>query len=375
MLADLTPIIREGVIDNTKKGLICLKLWCEREPDPISIEMEGNCLRDIAGCRVSFHLNLLPEQEIPHHHTLLELAHSLSQTTPQVIAGDMTLSRRFPLHSGGGVANILSLELFQGSNIRYLIETDAFEYKISLPAWSCSEACETAQEMINMSALHDHVLANVSAFRGPSLMFIGTPEMPACRWDYALNRAEAYMIIYPSIRAKYAGRLRSRLSEAFVLDKLDYLNTAAEEEEHGFLSSYSERNHMWEVLDFMEPEHAKLAKISMRHPLFHSIARLSRIIQNHIISRLEQYPDNKNIEALITNYSGIISHILATIMLAREKYEHVNAIRSRVQSLYMRMQQLIKYGKTLKPNSRVIFQHGANEVLTELRNFLFTLQQ
>ena len=56
MLADLTPIIRNGIIDNTTRGTIRLMLWCEGETAPIALEMAGNCLQDIAGCRVKFRL-------------------------------------------------------------------------------------------------------------------------------------------------------------------------------------------------------------------------------------------------------------------------------------------------------------------------------
>lgn len=376
MLADLTPIIRHGLIDNTAQGHIRLKLWCEGEAAPISLEMEGNCMRDIAGCRVSFRLTGSPEEgEERHRDILMRIAHDLCHADQPIIAGDMTLSRRFALpEHKGKVSNILSLEFFLGTKIRFVIETEEFEFEISLPEWECSRACESAQEIINMSALRDHVLANVAAFRGPSLMFLGTAEMPACRWDYALNRAEAYMLIAPSIQAKYAGHPRGKLAEAFVLDRLDYLHAAAADEEKGY-TFWHERPHSWEVLDFMEPEDSKLARASMRHPLFGATAQLSQIIQKHVIAHLSQYADNKDIESMLSAYSGIISHVLATIMLEREKKVRVEAISARAESLYARMEQLLRYSEALKPTSKAAFRRGAETLLSELKEFLCKLRR
>lgn len=377
MLADLTPIIRHGIIDNTTRGTIRLMLWCEGETAPIVLEMAGNCLQDIAGCHVRFRLtgSYTGEDEVPHRRRLVELLHSLQEDEDPIIAGDMTLSRRYPLPPHPErVANILSLELFQGARLRCLIETEEFECEVGPAEWQCSAEASAAQEIINMSALHDHVLTNVAEFRGPSLLHLGTAEMPTCRWDYALNRAEAYMLIAPSIRAKYAGKPGANVAEAFVLDRLNYLHQIAERAEQGQPAT-TERPPRWEVLDFMEPAHAKLARQSMRHPLFEATARLSQIIQRHIIANLSQYPDNKDIEALLTNYSGIISHVLATIMLVREGRVQLGAITSRAESLCGRMQLLLRHGEALQPKARAIFKRGAEELLARLREFLCMLRQ
>lgn len=378
MLADLTSIIQRGIVDNTAQGTIRLKLWCVDDSTPISLEMEGNCLRDIAGCRVSFTLlrDEEPTEGKRQSETLLKLARALREAEEPIIAGDMTLSRRLYLPAQGNkLLNVLSLEFFLGARVRFLIETEQFECETSLPTWACSSACEDAQEIINMAALHDHVLSNVAAFHGPSLTHIGTAEMPTCRWDYVLNRAEAYMIIAPSIRAKYVGRLHGDLAEAFVLDRLNYLQAAAEADENCEPPPAPEARHGWEVLDFMEPEHAKLARSAMRHPLFAATAHLSQIIQKYVIAKISQYAGNQDIEQLIASYSGIISHVLATIMLAREGQVRLGAITSRAESLCTRIKQLSGHADALNPKTRELFLSGVESLLAELKNFLCMLRK
>lgn len=374
MLVDLTPIIRHGIIDNTTQGAIRLLLWCVGESAPIPLEMPGNCLQDIAGCRVKFQLRDRSSEAAPPQE-LLDLVRSLGQQQEPLIAGDMTLSRRYPTPPHPKrLANILSLEFFQGAKMRFIIEDENFEYETGLPEWACSTAAAGAQELTNMAAMHDHVLANVADFRGPSLMHLGTAEMPSCRWDYLLNRAEAYMILVPFIHAKYAGRPNAHIAEAFVLDCMEYLNQAAGRVEQGSSPGSLPRPH-WEVLDFMEPAHARLARLSMRHPLFGAAAQLSQIIRERIIAKLSQYKGNEKIETLLTHYSGIISHVLATIMLTREGKAHLGAITSRAESLCERMQQLLCYGEAILPKDRPPFIKGAEEVLARLKEFLCTLRQ
>lgn len=373
MLADLTPIVRRGIIDNTRRGSICLQLWCGDDQEPIVVKMEGNCLQDIAGCRVAFRLRSSKRPGTRPHDTLMAMARGLGKSGLPVTAGDMTLSRRYPLPPHGHVANILSIELFQDTIARFIIETNLFEHEISLPEWECDTATANAQMIINMSALHDHVLANVAAFHGPALQQSHSADMPLCRWDHVINRAEAYMLIFPTIRAKYAGYPHAEQAEAFVLDRLDYLNTLADADEHGYEPRGSAPP--WEVTDFMEPEHSALAKQAMQHPLFEATVQLSRIIQKHVIAEISQYPDTKEIEALISIYSGVISHVLATIMLAREGQAEVGDISRRVESLCTRMQQLIERGDALHDEARAVYRQGAKAMLAELREFLCTLRQ
>lgn len=368
MLANLTPIIRRGVIDNTTRGRIVLQLWCARAGAPLHLELQGNCLQDIAGCRVEFELKASFPPSVSRDKQLYQLVESLQrQEGPDTLAGDMTLSRRVRLRRPTQTQiNLLSLEFFRGTQDRFIIETDAFNFELSLPTWECNSACASAQEVLNMCALRDHVSAVVETFRGPGISK-SDEDMPRCKWDYVLNRAEAYMTVAPTIIDKYAGRPRSTQAEAFVMERQHMLARMVEEVPP---SPYT-----WQVLDFMDPEDAELTRQAMEHPLFECTARLSALVQRYVLEDMEHYRDNADIDTLLSCYAGIISNTLATIMLILDERAAARLARLRANSLHTRMQTLLRLSHALQPKARDQFQHGAEELIAELKTFVCTLRR
>lgn len=373
MLVDLSPVICRGIIDNTTQGTIRLLLWCIEEQRPLSLEMEGNCLSDIAGCRVEFTIMNQPSLPPDRQASLIRMAHTLHREM-NLVAGDMTLSRRCrPRAPLGKYTNRLSLEFFIGARTRFLIDSADFSFSISLPEWECTRATESVQELINMSALHDHVLANVASFRGPAIAHLGD-EMPPCRWDEVLNRAEAYMIITPSIHEKYMDHPHGHLAEAFVLDRQDYLeDKACEFERTAKMPATHIRDNEWDVLDFMHPHQAKRVKKAMRHPLFEATANMSGTVQRLIIENMALYKDNSRIDALLSSYSGIITHVLSTILLTQDETFPLKTATTRVNVLCLRMERLKRYGESLLPQARKDFMSKTEVLISELKNFLCTL--
>ena len=133
MLALITPLITRGVIDNTTKGVTHLTLWGVDNGEPIDFVLEGNCLRDIAGCRVDFTNHMCADPMEAEHPVLAKLR---SSSQGMVQAGDITLSRRVPEQDNRrAISNQLSIEIFVQRDTRLLIETASFTYDISLPQW------------------------------------------------------------------------------------------------------------------------------------------------------------------------------------------------------------------------------------------------
>lgn len=88
MLALITPLISHGVIDNTVRNTVTLQLWGIDGGEPLEYTMRGNCLRDIAGCRVSFvNKGAAPERREEH-----QVLRTLRDDHRMPIAGDITLS-------------------------------------------------------------------------------------------------------------------------------------------------------------------------------------------------------------------------------------------------------------------------------------------
>lgn len=375
MLVYLTPIISHGIIDNTRRGVIDLTLWRLRDEEPLHLQLSGNCLQDIAGCRVSFRCGKQqPPPSVKRLLPLYKLAAGLRREEASVQAGDITLSRRAPSqHARGKVANLLSIELFADVSVRLMIECEDFSYELSLPEWECSSACASAQQLQNMTLLRDHVLANVAAYRGPALTHAGE-DMPPCRWDSILNRAEACMVIIPSIHDKYAAEPRGLLAEYFAMDRPELLGRVAEAEEHGQPCDLSSPKCGWEILDFVPGGEEKRLATAMEHPLFAATAHLSGIVQRYIISDIDHYRHSSEVDTLLSQLAGTISQVLGTILVAQDEGDTAELALARADVLATRLEKMKNYHRALRPKASEPFLEGLSDLITELRHFVCTLR-
>jgi hypothetical protein len=147
----LDKVIVRGEISNQIRGQVTGRLWLLGRKDPIDLQLRGNCLRDLAGCRLSFE-NPLPRRE-PNTDQLAAIQRG--------VTGDLTASRKAKvptvnddeliqlLHSKAAVpyvyANLLYLEWFSEANGRVVVESSGFRLEISEPAWSMSAPEEEVQ--------------------------------------------------------------------------------------------------------------------------------------------------------------------------------------------------------------------------------------
>ncbi len=373
MLIDLTSVICGGVIDNTTKNATKLTLSLAREKEAVHLSIPGNCLGDIAGCRLVFERKGAPPQATSQQIQLYRYLRQLRTSKVPLIAGDMTFSSRRPSSNDAlCISNLLSLEFFEGVATRVLVEDENFVCtEISLPLWKCTRAEENAQELVNMSALHDHVLANVENFRGPGISMLDK-GMPGCKWDAVLNRAEAYMNILPSICRKYMGHPRGVIAEAFVLDQLDFLNNLATEDEQGHDMTLTHTWSGWEVTDFMSPEDAQRLRRAMNTPLFRAIAKLISVIRKHITSHYERYYHNNAVDQILSVFAGLISHLLGTIMLIQERRASDQPIiLQRAEAIALRLRELVANARECLPQrASGQFNEAAQHILHELQNIV-----
>ena len=369
MLALITPLITHGVIDNTTRGVVHLTLWGIDGGEAIDFILEGNCLRDIAGCRVAF-TNRQPAAAQREEHPVLARIRGHSQGMVQ--AGDITLSRRVPEQDNRRAwTNQLSIELFVQRDTRLLIETADFDYELSLPQWEMSWQEANTQAFLNMEALRDHVAYNVARFQGPAIQLIQEEKLPSCSWDTRLNRAEAYMAIHPTIRSKYCHEINGQMSEAYVMDRTDLLNQmAAEDEAHMPPADDAERE--WDVLDFVLPEHAQAVKKAMHHPLFQETSRLTVLVQKHMMVR--ENIGKPEAEEFVKRYAGVVSYILATILLTRQSSFPVDLACRRVQIVHRHINELCSHCSKVNPGIAAIFREAAALLISKLDDFASTFQ-
>ena len=340
MLALLTPLISHGVIDNTVRDTVTLQLWGIDGGEPLEFSMQGNCLRDIAGCRVTF-VNKGAEVERSAEHRVLRTLRD-DRRTPYL--GDVTLSRRVPdSDNKRGLSNLLSIEFFISREMRVLIETALFKFEISLPQWSMSWEESRAQAFMNMEALRAHVEENVKSFRSAALNDILDNGFPGCDWDHRLNRAEARMSIYPTIRDKYRFTTDASNSTAYVMDRVDILaRHAAEDEAH--MPPGETRD--WGMLDFVEPAYAQEVDRAMRHRLFQATNRLTDLVQRRVLEPAQGRLSG-DARQFVAGYSVLVSHILATILLVRQKEFSADLALRRARAISARLEALSPYAEKL----------------------------
>ena len=163
MAIRLEKAIVRGEISNETPGFVTGRIWLLGQTAPLVLNLRGNCLRDIAGCTLSF-VNPHPRRE-----PMLDIMADVQDGT----VGDMTASRksRVPTVSDDDLirllenrqpvptrlANCLYLEWFSGANGRIVIETCDFNLQIGAPAWTMSAEEETAQSLESQENFHDYI--------------------------------------------------------------------------------------------------------------------------------------------------------------------------------------------------------------------------
>ncbi len=371
MLANISALIERGSIDNTTRDLIDMRLWCIDGLEPLHLRMKGNCLRDIAGCRVNF-INNSAGAKLQEEPSVL---HSLRHPSGRLFAGDITLSRRVQEpNNRRGLANMLSLEFFGGYQIRFLIESSHFTTDITLPQWKMSWEEDNAQSFINMDMLRNHVAFCVQHFQG-STRSATEEDFPVCAWDERLNRAEAYMAIYPTIHEKYRHTPGGYLSAAYVMDRMDFLGREAQLDESHQPPNPETYNRDWEVMDFVDPDYTGAVAQAMRHPLFMATSLMTAAVQRTLMGgKTHMNVAPRPIERYITIYAGIVSHILATILLSQEGVPYSQQAATRIKLLCDRLSKLAPLCKLLPLETQQELQQAAETLHQRLCDFSATLK-
>ena len=163
MAIRLEKAVIRGELSNEIRGQVTGRLWLHGRKDPVILNLRGNCLRDLAGCVLTFE-NPQPSA-IPH----LDLLASLQEG----VVGDMTASRKSRLPTVSDerllelmerrepiptrLANILCLEWFSETNGRVVIEAADFRLQVSESFWHMSRDEDAAQVLDNQRSFHRYI--------------------------------------------------------------------------------------------------------------------------------------------------------------------------------------------------------------------------
>lgn len=229
----LEDAVIRGEIDNTVEGRTTGHIWLLGREQPLVLDLEGDCWRDLAGTRLKF--------ENPHP--------KLSSDAEEVdldqkgIVGDMTASRKAKVATvaEGDLhefyeseieipfewRNILCLEWFSRINGRVVIETSAYQLEISPHAWQMDADEEEAQKLANLQAMRDF-MAQVIRRRPHGAEH---DELDEFAWEERLKESDRLTEAYQEVLEKYMDDADCERKEAFVMGWDGLLDALAERDE------------------------------------------------------------------------------------------------------------------------------------------------
>ena len=205
-----SAVIR-GEIDNTVRGLTTGKIWLIHQDEPILLLLHGNCWRDVAGCKLSFHLES-PDLGL----------HAPALAQPQTgVVGDITVSRKgknyheSPFAEDLSLRNFLYLEWFDQVNGRVLIETPTFTVEISERQWEFSVEDETAQKMKNLDAMRDFVCKYIQRDKRSDLW--SKENADEFQWEKRFQESDRLTDAFQEVLEKYADDAEREIKQSYVM--------------------------------------------------------------------------------------------------------------------------------------------------------------
>ncbi|MCA1964560.1 MAG: hypothetical protein LDL31_11495 [Prosthecobacter sp.] len=180
MILCLESSLLGGHLSNEVPGLVTGQLHLAGQARPVRVELVGNFMRDIAGCRVDFH-NPLPNADL--EEVAWVSAHQSGFT------GVMTASNRVsrlprrrrsaetPLPDPAGLKNLLFFEWFNEQAQRVLIQSWHLQLRVSAPVWQLSAEEESLQLRQARARRKHFLLASREDGAEPGISALHAPGM------------------------------------------------------------------------------------------------------------------------------------------------------------------------------------------------------
>lgn len=198
-----------GEIENTSRGTVKGRIWLKGRDEPLTLELAGNCWRDLAGRRCTF------ENPNPVETRDNDLA---SQQSGEV--GDITASRkvRVPdlpvaewldakrkgLDAPEHWDNALYLEWYSDANGRVVVESVDYQLTVSLPEWEMTEEEERRQREFNAEAMHRFMNRLEAALRPDQPVEVPEDrDMDEFEWERFLQQCDARTERFGELMEKY----------------------------------------------------------------------------------------------------------------------------------------------------------------------------
>jgi hypothetical protein len=153
MIICLESSILNGYLSNEVPGLVTGYLQVAGRSQPLRVELQGNFLRDIAGCRVDL-LNPCPDVDDTMVGALLPTQYGQAgvmtgshrvASSPRRAQGQGRVGKPMVLNQEpAGLKNMLFFEWFNEQGQRVLIQSWHLSMRVSAPRWSMEAADEQA---------------------------------------------------------------------------------------------------------------------------------------------------------------------------------------------------------------------------------------
>lgn len=320
MYLSIAHLIEKGFVDNTVKGRIALGLKFAGRDTRFEWEMEGNCLQDLAGCRLYFQ-NPLPGVAGPDDEKLFSFLH---ERLSELVPGDMTASRRlYDRDNRRALGNALSLELLDfESGGRLLIESGSMTLTAEPPEWLMSADEDAALRMMNQDALRRCLQRAFEQYRAMRLP--DEDAFPPHPWDLALCDAEARAYAYNEVHEKYAGMRGSETSEAYALGCDFMLARQAHADEHAEPPVPLLRGSQMILANFLSPDEAAAMQKLSSNPIYSLLAELTDFFRTRVEINAGQddalppgdIPEEREPFRLVIEKQGMILPLVLSTLLA-----------------------------------------------------------
>lgn len=320
MRISIAHLIAKGLVDNTARGTIVLRLHFVGRKSPVERSFAGDCLRDLAGCRLTFENPLAAAALTPQDEEFLEF---LDTRLAHLQPGDMTASRRlYDCDNRHALNNLLSLELLDlDEGGRILIESGHMKLTADAPEWMMSEDEDTAQRLLNQDSFRLCLLRAFEQYRQARLHV--SSGIPRIDWDDRLCAAEARACAYSEVRDKYAGLPGSEISMAYVLGCDFLLERQAYADEHAEPPSPVLREAGIVLTSFLSPDDAAAVQKLTTHPVYRHLAAVMEFFHSHAEHeggagegpiQLEAPGGNENFRRALEKQAFITPLVLATLL-------------------------------------------------------------
>jgi hypothetical protein len=206
--------VRKGEIDNRRRGHVRGKIWLVGRDEPVTLDLSGNCSRDLAGCVVRF--KNPRAKSVPEEH--VDLAPKQTGVSGEITASrkirvfDVPLEEALRLTKEGKappehMGNCFYIEWFSETNGRVVIESTEYKTDISAPGWRLLPNEEQEQIAATHQAMRDWLDRLDESLQQRREDFDPDEEKPLDEFGYEkfMRESDARTDKYMELLKKYQG--------------------------------------------------------------------------------------------------------------------------------------------------------------------------